>query len=454
MGNQTPDQLHRVVIVGGGFGGLYAAQELGEAPLQVTLLDKRNYHLFQPLLYQVATGELSPGDISSPLRAILNRQKNTTVLKGEVIDFDPEEGQVILRYGCLHYDSLIVAAGSQVHHFGNSEWGQVAPGLKSVENALEMRRMILSAFEAAEREPDPEARQAWLNFVIVGGGTTGVELAGAIAEMSHGTLKDDFRLIDPSQARIILLEAKDHILPTYPNSLSRRAERALTRLGVEIHTGFMVTGMDEHQVQVESREEKRIFRTRTALWAAGMKASPLGRMLADRTGAQTDKSGRLIVEPDLSLPGYENIFVIGDMARYDYQGESPLPGIAPVAMQQGRYVAGLIRSRLNGENWQPFHYRDKGMLAVIGRNAAVADFGTLKLSGFVAWLVWVFVHILNLIEYDKKTLILMRWAWDYFTRKRGARLIINDEPPRAPADLERKLGKQFQRQAREIEVGD
>ncbi|HBB31532.1 MAG TPA: FAD-dependent oxidoreductase [Cyanobacteria bacterium UBA8803] len=422
--NQNP---HHVVIVGGGFGGLYAAQALKKAPVKVTLIDKRNFHLFQPLLYQVATGELSPADISSPLRGVLSDQKNAQVLMGEVIGVDPQQQTLKLQNTELSYDTLIVATGVSHHYFGNDQWAKKAPGLKTIEDAMEMRRRILLAFEAAEKEPDPEKRRAWLTFVLVGGGPTGVELAGALAELAYNTLKSDFRHINTSETKILLLEGMDRILPPYPPQLSAKAQSSLERLGVTVQTGTLVTTIEDEQVTIRRGEQIEQISAKTILWAAGMKASAMGEALARSTGAQLDRVGRVIVNQDLSVGGYSNIFVIGDLANFphQYKNGQPLPGVAPVAMQEGLYVANLIRKRLKGETLPPFHYRDYGNLAVIGRNSAVVDLGFVKFSGFLAWLAWIFVHIFFLIEFDNKLVVMIQWAWNYFTRKRGARLITN-----------------------------
>ncbi|NHC36650.1 NAD(P)/FAD-dependent oxidoreductase [Scytonema millei] len=418
---------HKVVIVGGGFAGLYAAKALGKSGFDVTLVDKRNFHLFQPLLYQVATGTLSPADISSPLRAILNRQKNTRVLMGEVIDLDPQQQKIILRNGELAYDSLIVATGVSHHYFGNDNWAEVAPGLKTVEDALEMRRRIFLAFEAAEKETDPEKRRAWLTFAIAGGGPTGVELAGAIAELAYSTLKRDFRNIDTKETQILLIEGMDRILPPYDPKLSTQAAHSLERLGVTIKTKTLVTNVTEDAVTIRQGENIESIPTRTVLWAAGVKASSMGEAIAQRTGAQLDRAGRVIVEPDLSLANYSNIFIIGDLANYSHQDDKPLPGVAPVAMQEGQYVAELIQRRLQGQAVIPFRYVDIASLAVIGRNAAVVDLRFVKFSGIFAWLIWLFVHIYYLIEFDNKLVVIFQWGWNYFTRKRGARLITGEE---------------------------
>ncbi|NET35802.1 MAG: NAD(P)/FAD-dependent oxidoreductase [Cyanothece sp. SIO1E1] len=419
--------IHQVVIVGGGFGGLYAAKALRQAPVQVTLIDKRNFHLFQPLLYQVATGWLSAGDISSPIRAILNAQKNTQVLMGEVIDIDPEQSQVKLKDRELAYDTLIVATGVSHHYFGKDDWASVAPGMKTIEDALEVRRRIFLAFEAAEKEPDPERREALLTFVVVGGGPTGVELAGALAELAYSTLKDDFRSINTAETQIILLEGMDRVLPPYPPELSAKAEASLKKLGVTVRTQTLVTDIDGDQVTLRCGEKIEHLRARTVLWAAGVKASAMGKVLAQKAGAELDRAGRVLVESDLSLARYPNVFVVGDLATFTHQDGKPLPGVAPVAMQQGSYVAKLIKQRLSNKHLPAFRYVDSGSLAVVGRNAAVADLGALRLSGFPAWLIWVFVHIYYLIEFDNKLIVMMMWGWNYFTRKRGARLITNSD---------------------------
>jgi NADH dehydrogenase len=424
--DQSP---HHVVIVGGGFGGLYAAKALAKAPVKVTLIDKRNFHLFQPLLYQVATGGLSAGDISSPLRAVLSRQKNTEVLMGEVTEIDPQQQTVKVQNRELNYDSLIVATGVSHHYFGNDQWAPKAPGLKTVEDALEMRRRIFVAFEAAEKETDPEKRRAWLTFVLVGGGPTGVELAGAMAELAYTTLKNDFRNIDTSEAKILLIEGMDRVLPPYPPELSAKAQASLERLGVVIQTKAMVTNIEDNVVTIRKGDETEQIAARTVLWAAGMKASGMGEVIAQATGAQLDRAGRVIVEPNLSVPNHPNIFVIGDLANFPHQNDKPLPGVAPVAMQEGQYVARLVKRRLKGETLPAFHYNDYGSLAVIGRNAAVVDLGFIKFAGFPAWLAWIFIHIFYLIEFDNKLLVLIQWGWNYFTRKRGARLITNQDTP-------------------------
>jgi NADH:ubiquinone reductase (H+-translocating) len=418
---------HHVVIVGGGFGGLYAAKALGRTDVKVTLIDKRNFHLFQPLLYQVATGTVSPADISSPLRSILSKSKNTKVLLGEVTDIDPQAQFVTLGEETIHYDSLILATGAKHSYFGKDQWEEFAPGLKTVEDAIEMRRRIFTAFEAAEKETDPEKRRAWLTFVIVGGGPTGVELAGAIAELAYHTMKEDFRNIDTSEAQVLLLEGLDRVLPPFASELSKQAEASLTKLGVAVHTKTLVTNIEGDVITLKQGDEFQQISAKTVLWAAGVKASPLGKLLAERTGVECDRAGRVIVEPDLSIKEFANIFVVGDLAHFAHQNGKPLPGVAPVAMQEGQYVATLIQQRLKGKTMPQFSYTDMGSLAVIGQNAAVVDLGFAKFTGFVAWLFWLVVHVYFLIEFDNKLLVMIQWGWNYFTRKRGARLITGKE---------------------------
>src|SRR5271168_1996837 len=411
--------MHRVVIVGGGFGGLYAAKALANTPVEVTLVDRRNFHLFQPLLYQVATGSLSPGEITAPLRAVLRNQKNTQVLLGEAIDIDVERRILILADGTISYDILIVAAGARNSYFGNENWPAVAPGLKSIEDATAMRHKILYAFEAAEREEDPARRRAWLTFVIVGGGPTGVELAGALAEIATDTLRHDFRSIHPEESHIILLEGSPHVLPSYPESLSVDAERSLVRLGVRPRTNVRVTAIDPESVTLSSGEK---IVTRTVLWAAGVSPSAFGKVLEERAGATLDRQGHVNVAPDLTIPGHPEIFVIGDLAHLDQDGK-PLPGVAPVAMQQGRYAARAIVERLRGVTPPSFRYHDKGSLAVIGRAAGVADFGRLRFHGLIAWLLWLFVHLMYLVQFRNRVIVFIRWGFQYLSFDRGARLI-------------------------------
>ncbi|MEA5452169.1 NAD(P)/FAD-dependent oxidoreductase [Leptolyngbya sp. CCNP1308] len=431
----TPGK-HQVVIIGGGFGGLYAAQQLGRADVEVTLIDKRNFHLFQPLLYQVATGGLSPGDIASPLRGILSAQKNTRVLMGEVTNVDPGPQVVSLADGrVVTYDSLIVATGMSHFYFGRDDWAEVAPGLKTVEDALEMRRRIFAAFEKAENTADPALRQTLLTFVIVGGGPTGVELAGALAELAFHTLRNDFRHIDTTDSRILLVEGMDRVLPPFPAELSARANTDLEKMGVEVLTQSLVTDISGHQITLKQGGEVTTLQAGTVLWAAGVRDPGMGGILAESTGAERDRSGRVMVNNDLSLPTHPNIFVVGDLAHFAHQGERPLPGVAPVAMQEGKYVAKLIQKQLKNETLPPFEYKDTGSLAVIGRHAAVVNLPWAKLTGFFAWFVWLFVHIFYLIEFDNKLMVMTQWVANYLTRKQGSRLITEKvfEKGEAPA---------------------
>jgi NADH dehydrogenase len=415
---------YRVVIVGGGFGGLYAARSLKNAAVDLTVIDRRNFHLFQPLLYQVATGALSPGEVASPLRYVLNRQKNTRVLLGEVMDIDTATREVVLHEGSrVPYDTLIVATGSTHHYFGHPEWAALAPGLKTIEDATEIRTRILLAFERAEKETDVSDQRANLTFVVAGGGPTGVELAGALGEISRDTLRKDFRAINPADARIFLVEGADRVLPTYPPELSKAAEKSLIGLGVQTRAGTMVTAIDPRGVTVKDKSgQESHIEARTVLWAAGVQASPLGKILADRTGTGLDKVGRVGVARDLSIPDHPEIFVIGDLAGFEQDGKQ-VPGVAPTAMQMGRYAAGAIVGRLKGENPKPFRYWDKGSLATIGRAKAVADIGPFRFSGYLAWMTWLFIHLLYIVEFENRMLILFQWAYDYFTHNRGARLI-------------------------------
>jgi NADH dehydrogenase len=424
---------HHVVVIGGGFGGLQAVLKLRRAPVEVTLVDRRNFHLFQPLTYQVATGALSPGEIAYPLRAIFKRNPNVRVLMAEVADFDLDAHELHLRSvgdvpapATIPFDTLVVAGGSRYSYFGHEQWSEHAVEVKSLESALVARGRLLSAFEAAEMEPDPELRSAWLTFVVVGAGPTGVEMAGQIGELARDTLRRDFRTIDSRTARILLVEAADRVLTAFPPSLSAKAERSLEKLGVTVLTGRMVVDVDGDGVNIEDDDgaQERI-RSRTVIWAAGVAASSLASRLAGLTRADLDHAGRVTVEPDLTLPGHPEIFAIGDMVRVRAaDGTSVVfPGVAPVAMQQGRYVAKVVRARLRGLATAPFRYRDKGNLATIGRAAAVADIKGLKLSGFVAWAAWLLVHLWYLIGFQNRLLVLIRWAFSFATHGRGARLI-------------------------------
>jgi NADH:ubiquinone reductase (H+-translocating) len=415
----------RVVIIGAGFGGLYAAQALKHAPVSVTVIDRRNFHLFQPLLYQVATGSLSPGEIAAPIRSVLADQRNTEVLLGDVTHIDLAHRKVSLSDGAeIPYDLLIVATGSRSTYFGKDEWRQVAPSLKTIEEATAIRHKILFAFEAAEREPDPEERKAWLRFVIVGGGLTGVELAGALGEIARYTLKHEFRAIRPEEAQIFLLEGSPRIMSAYPPDLADTAVHSLNKLGVNVKTDVRVTNVTDQQVTYHSVSGERSMRTRTVLWTAGVTSSELTKSLAEQSGAELDKLSRLKVNRDLTLPGHPEVFIVGDIAEIATVDGKVLPGVAQVAIQGGAYAAKTILGRINGKPvTKPFHYVDKGNLAVIGRGSAVADIGGIHLSGFIAWLIWLFVHVLYLIEFRSRLLVMIQWGFQYLTFGRGARLI-------------------------------
>jgi NADH dehydrogenase len=454
--NGRPER-HRVVVVGGGFGGLYAVKKLHRAPVDITLIDRRNFHLFQPLVYQVATGALSPGEIAAPLRGIFKRSENVRVVLGEVTGFDLAGKRVLVDRSAtengaheIPYDTLIVAGGSQYSYFGRDDWKPLAPDIKSLEHALDVRRRVLTAFEAAEDERSPERQAAWLTFLVVGGGPTGVELAGQIAEIAQDTLRRDFRSIDTRDARIVLVEMAERVLPTFPPQLSVRAGRGLERLGVTPLTGRKVVAIDRDSVTVADPDDQDSERipARTVVWAAGVVASGLARELAAESGAELDRAGRLTVGPDLTLAGHPEVIALGDMVRVsDASGRpTPLPGLAPVAMQQGRYAARAIRDRVRGTTPSPFRYRDKGNLATIGRSKAVADIKGMHLSGLIAWLAWLVVHIFYLIGFQNRLLVLIRWTFSFVTRGRGARLITApaepqhlevDEPSRTRAEIRR-----------------
>jgi NADH:quinone reductase (non-electrogenic) len=415
----------KVVIVGGGFGGLSAAQHLSSDLVDVTLIDRRNYHLFQPLLYQVATGSLSPGEIAAPLRGVLSRQRNTRVLLGTVTDVDPDSKHLFLQDGAIiEYDSLIVAAGSQTSYFGHNEWQELAPGLKSIEEATTIRHKILYAFEVAERISDPAQRRAWLTFVIVGAGPTGVELAGAIGEIARQTLRNDFRSIHPEEAQIILLDGATRVLMAFPENLAKKASGSLARLGVQVKCGTRVQHVDREGLMIESDNRSGSIAAKTVIWAGGITPSPLGKTLATRTKAETDKGGRVKVKPDLTIPNYPDIYVIGDLALATDEHGKPLPGLAQVAMQGGSYAAKAILRKVKGQpELPPFRYFDKGSLAVVGRAAAVANVFGFHISGFLAWLVWAFIHLMYLITFQSRLLVFIQWGIQDLTFNRGARLI-------------------------------
>ena len=439
----TGNRRHRVVVIGGGFGGLQAVALLARAAVDVTLIDRRNFHLFQPLTYQVATGALSPEEVCYPLRAIFKRRRNVRVLMGEVTQVDLERRTLRMepRGGegeplPVPYDTLIAAGGSRYSYFGHDDWQDVAREVKSLESAVAARGRILSAFETAELEADEERRQGWLTFVVVGAGPTGVEMAGQIAELARDTLRRDFRAINPREGRVLLVEMADRVLTSFPPSLSARAARSLEHLGVTPLLRRTVVEIDDESVTVESPDgaQERIP-ARTVIWAAGVTAAPLARRIAEGTGVEVDRAGRMTVEPDLTLPGHPEVFALGDMVRV--RGEDgrvqPLLGVAPVAMQQGRYAAKVVKARLRGQEHKPFRYRDKGNLATIGRARAVADLHAIRLSGFPAWVTWLVVHLWYLIGFQNRLLVLIRWSFSFWTHGRGARLIAHEEaePERA-----------------------
>ncbi len=431
---QSAGDKHRIVVIGGGFGGLQAVKALGRADAEITLIDRHNYHLFQPLSYQVATGGLSPGDIAMPLRHILRRLKQVRILLGEVTSFDLAGRQVVVRADVpdgvmrIDYDTLVVAGGSDYSYFGHDEWRRTALEVKSLDSALEVRGRILHAFEVAELNPEDQER--WLTFVVVGAGPTGVEMAGQIAELARDTLSGEFRRIDPRGGRVLLIETTDKVLGSFPAPLPERAARSLTRLGVTPMLGHTVVDVSEDSVVLEDREGTRTeVATKTVVWAAGVRASSLAQMLGVAAGAEVDRAGRLTVEPDLSLPGHPDVLALGDMVRVrDAESAEPvtLPGLAPVAMQEGRYAAHLITRRLAGKPAPPpFHYRDKGTLATIGRARAVAEVKGLRFSGFIAWAGWLVIHIFYLIGFQNRLVVLVRWGYSYLTRGRGSRLITD-----------------------------
>lgn len=418
----------RVVIIGGGFAGLHAAKALGRGPLQVTLLDRHNYHLFQPLLYQVATAALSPGEIAAPIRSVLRRYPSVEVRMEEVLSIDLAQRRLVVREGELSYDFLLIAAGVRHSYFGHDEWERFAPGLKSLDDALEMRRRILLAFEAAEKTDDEAEREALLTFAVVGGGPTGVELAGAIAEIARYTVARDFRRIDPARARVVLLEAGPRILPAFDEPLSVKAEASLLEIGVEVRTKTAVT-----QVSFEGvRLGETMLPARTVLWAAGVAASPLAKSL----GVPLDRAGRVVVNAELSIPGHPEVFVVGDLASFEQDGK-PLPGLAPVAIQQGAHAARNVLRLVEGKAPLPFRYKDRGLMATVGRASGIVQRGRLRISGLWGWLAWLFVHLLFLIGFKNKLIVMLQWTWSYVTFKRGARLITGSYLPSGHSQAER-----------------
>jgi len=427
---------HRVLIIGGGFAGLNAVRNLRSDPeVAVTVLDRRNFHLFQPMLYQVATGALSPGDIAQPLRSILARQRNATVILGEAVGIDVDRREVrVSDGGPIAYDTLIVATGAHHTYFGHDEWAAVAPGLKTLEDAIEIRRRILIAFEAAEREADPERRREWMTFVLVGGGPTGVELGGSLGEIARDTLRRDFRAIDPGEARIVLIEALDRVLPPYPADRSRSAQKQLERLGVTVRLGTRVAHIDDRSVRVVPSAQpdapEEVIPTRTVLWGAGVQASTFARKVAKAAGAKTDRNGRVLVGPDLTVPGHPEIFVVGDAAVQPWKEGQPTPGVAQGGIQGGTYAARVIRRRLLGRPYEPFRYSNHGDVAVIGRLSGVTNIPWMgpfgRQGGFTAWLLWLGIHIVYLIGFANRIVVLIRWAWSFVTHGRGTRLITGD----------------------------
>ncbi len=418
----------RVVIIGGGFGGLNAAQSLAKCDVDVTLIDRRNFHLFQPLLYQVATGGLSPANIAAPIRGVLQTQRNTRVLMDEVTQIDPRGSSVRLKGGeVVGFDYLIVAAGGRNDYFGHPEWEQHAHGMKTVEDATILRRHIFKAFEDAELETDPQRIASLLTFVVVGAGPTGVELAGAIAEIARDTLHQNFRKIDPASARIVLLDGSDRVLPAMHPALSEQARQRLIGLGVDVRLKAKVVRLEKGLVEVECDGQKQVLLAETKIWAAGVRASVLGEILAQACGAQIDRGGRVIVGPELNIPGFENVFVIGDLANAKDKNGKPLPGLATVAIQQGKYVAKSIRARIKSKPVAAFTYFDKGTMATIGRGAAVAQIAGLRIGGWIAWVMWLFIHLMYLVSYSNRILVMVQWGWSYFTFGRSARLITGSE---------------------------
>jgi len=417
------DTEHQVVIIGGGFAGLNAAKTLKHAQVKITLIDRRNFHLFQPLLYQVATGDLSAANIASPLRTILRKQKNVHVVMDEVTGFDVADKKVLLKGGEVGYDSLIVAAGGDHNYYGNDRWQPYAPGLKYLEDAFDIRNRIFSAFENAENEKDSEKQKQWMSFVIVGGGSTGMELAGSLAEIATDTIRSEYNSIDPSGWKITLVEGIDRLIPQYPISLSNRARKELERKGIRVLTGAMVSEIDDNGVTLKIGENSEFIPSKTVIWAAGVKASPLGKALSDAAGCELDRGGRVIVDSRLNVPGHPDIFVVGDLAHVKNGNGNSLPGLAPVAIQEGDYAANSILKALRGKTVEPFKYLNRGMMSIVGRGSAVAVLRGHEYSGTFAWLLWLFVHLMYIVQFGNRLLIMTQWAWEYFSRNHHARLL-------------------------------
>lgn len=416
---------HKIVILGAGFAGLYAARKLSRANVEITIVDRSNHHLFQPLLYQVATGALSPGDIASPIRGVLHKYKNIRVVKERAKGIDPANKKLILENNILEYDSLIIAAGMKNFYFGKDHWEKQTSGLKSLTEAVEIRRKVLNAFEAAESASEEDKRRSHMTLAVIGAGPTGVETAGAIAELAHHTLENDFRNFDPRKSRILLIEGGPRVLPALHEKLSERAKRDLEKLGIEVLTNTMVKEIEGDKISLTSSSGDETLVASTVIWAAGIRAENFSSVLHDATGVELDRFDRVIVQGDLSVPQYEDIYVAGDMAAVKHPKEGTVPMVAPAAIQEGKYLAKLIKRKLKGKSMKDFSYFDKGNLAVIGRNKAVVEVAGLKFGGFFAWLIWIFIHIAFLIGFDNKLLVLIQWSWTYFTKKRGARLIID-----------------------------
>ena len=420
--------LPHVVIIGGGFGGLETAKRLRKANVRISLVDRRNFHLFQPLLYQVATGALSPANIATPLRSILRRQRNCEVFLAEVTDFDLDRKRLILADGELRYDKLVIAAGATHSYFGNDQWEPFAPGLKTIQDATTIRRQVFLAFEAAERERDPKIRERMMTFVVVGGGPTGVELAGALSEIALHTLKNDFRHIRSADARILIVEAAKHVLAHYPEDLCQRAAEKIRSMGIEVHTETKVTEVCEDHVKLSSKDGDQVIPTQTVLWAAGVHGNPLGQKLADASGLETDRAGRVGVTDRLEVPGVEDVYVIGDLANCTDGEGIRMPGLAPVAIQQGQYLAKRFQAEIAGKEFtDKFVYHDRGTMATIGRANAVAQIGKREMVGFFAWVMWLFIHLMQIVQFQNRLLILAQWAWNYLTFSRSARIITGED---------------------------